>query len=77
MKKQLDAQSPPMYKDRMSTTDTDELLTMREAAAYLKVHRHTLRSIIRAGRLPTVGVSTRTRRVRRSDLARFVKENAK
>jgi excisionase family DNA binding protein len=60
----------------MTTTTTttttafrsDELLTAPDAAAYLGVHLHTLRTWVRAGRLPQVRFGHRTVRFRRTDL---------
>lgn len=46
----------------------DELLTVAEAAARLKVSRHTIYRWIAEGRLPAVRYSRRVVRVRRGDL---------
>jgi len=48
----------------------DELLTVAEAAALLKVTRHTVYRWIAEGRLPAVRYSRRVVRVRRADLER-------
>ncbi len=46
----------------------DELLTVAEAAALLKVTRHTIYRWISEGRLPAVRYSRRVLRVRRGDM---------
>jgi len=48
----------------------DELLTVAEAAARLKVTRHTVYRWIAEGRLPAVRYSARVLRLRASDLER-------
>lgn len=48
----------------------DELLTVAEAAARLKVTRHTIYRWIGEGRLPAIRYSPRVLRVRQSDLER-------
>jgi len=50
----------------------DELLTVSEAAALLRVNPHTVYRWIRSGRLPAVRYSRRVVRVRREDLTRDV-----
>lgn len=49
----------------------DEFLTVAEAAALLKVTRHTVYRWIAEGRLPAVRYSRRVVRVRRGDLERW------
>lgn len=56
----------------------DELLTLAEAAAMADVHRDTLRAWCARGRLSTVpGSRSGERRVRRSDVERFLRAPAK
>lgn len=50
---------------------TDELLTVADAAALLKVSRHTIYRWIAEGRLPALRYSRRVLRVRRADLERW------
>ncbi len=50
----------------------DELLTVKEVAARLKVNPQTVRRWIRSGRLPAVRVSARGYRVRAAELRRFL-----
>jgi len=52
----------------------DELLTVAEAAALLKVTRHTIYRWITEGRLPAVRYSRRVLRLRREDLAELAQE---
>jgi len=52
----------------------DELLTVAEAAALLKVTRHTIYRWITEGRLPSVRYSPRVLRLRREDLAELAQE---
>lgn len=52
----------------------DDLLTLRDVAERLGVHRNTLRKYIASQALPVVQLGPRTTRVRRSDLEMFVKE---
>lgn len=49
-----------------------ELLTVREAAAYLKVSPVTVKRYLRQGRLRGIHLSSRAVRVRRTDLDRFL-----
>lgn len=53
-----------------SRDDVCEVLTLSEAAAYLRVHYETVRRWCRDGLLPTTRVG-HTRRVRRQDLDRL------
>ena len=54
----------------------DELLTVAEAAALLKVTPHTVYRWIAAGRLPAVRYSRRVVRVRLSDLAQIKQDSS-
>lgn len=54
------------------TAQTDELLTVAEAAALLKVSQVTLRRWIKQGRLVACRVGPRAVRIRRSDLERAI-----
>jgi excisionase family DNA binding protein len=49
----------------------DELLTVKEVAARLKVNPQTVRRWIRSGRLPAVRIGTRGHRVRATELRRL------
>ena len=55
----------------------DELLTVPEVAATLRLNEQTVRKWLREGRLAGVYLGTRTAgwRVRRSDVARFLEEH--
>lgn len=50
--------------------EVGDVLTLREAAAYLRVHYETVRRWCRDGLLPTTRLG-HTRRVRRQDLDRL------
>ena len=47
----------------------DDLLTVQEAAAFLKVSPSTVRRLVAAGEIPKVNSIGRAVRIRRSDLA--------
>jgi excisionase family DNA binding protein len=47
--------------------ETNELLTLDEVAAYVRVHRNTVYRWVRTGQLPALQVGA-TWRVRRSDI---------
>jgi excisionase family DNA binding protein len=51
---------------------TDELLTIDEAAAILKLHPDTVRRYIRQKKLKAVRVGPTAKRIRRSELDRFI-----
>ena len=58
----------------MEQGQEDELLTVDEVAARLKMHRKSVYDLMRAGRLPYVQIQPqRGRRIRRSVLERFLK----
>ena len=58
----------------MGQEPEDELLTVDEVAALLKMHRKSVYDLMRAGRLPYVQIQPqRGRRIRRSVLDRFLK----
>lgn len=52
----------------------DELLTIDEVAAELKLHPDTIRRYIREGKLKQTRVGGTAIRVRRSELNRFISE---
>jgi excisionase family DNA binding protein len=52
----------------------DELLTIDEVAAELKLHPDTIRRYIREGKLKPTRVGGTAIRVRRSELNRFISE---
>ena len=54
----------------------DELLTVTEVAALLKLNEQTVRKWLREGRLPGIYLGTRQAgwRVRRADVERFLDE---
>jgi excisionase family DNA binding protein len=60
-----------MTKDRPLTRQPD-LLTLEEAAAYLRVHSMTMYRLLRSSRLPGVKVGNRWR-IRRVDLETYVR----
>lgn len=51
----------------------DELLTIDEVAAELKLHPDTIRRYIRQKRLKAVRVGVTAKRIRRSELDRFLR----
>lgn len=51
----------------------DQILTVAEAAALLKLHPETIRRAIRTGELPATKFGYRTVRINRSDLDKWVK----
>jgi excisionase family DNA binding protein len=52
----------------------DELLTIDEVAAVLKLHPDTIRRYIREKKLKSTRVGSTAIRVRRSELDRFIRE---
>jgi excisionase family DNA binding protein len=54
-------------------TDPDELLTIAEAAAILKVHRDTLRRLEKRGQLAALRLPSGHRRYRRADIEALAK----
>ena len=52
----------------------DELLTVDEVAAILKIHPRTVRALVQNGELKRVKIGKREYRIRRSELDRFLKE---
>jgi excisionase family DNA binding protein len=60
----------------LKTEPLGEWLTLREAAAFLRVEIDTLRRWGRSGRFPFYRVGTKDYRVRRSDLDAFVMAGA-
>lgn len=52
----------------------DELLTIDEVAAELKLHPDTIRRYIREGKLKPTRVGGTAIRIRRSELDRFIRE---
>jgi len=52
----------------------DELLTIDEVAAELKLHPDTIRRYIREGKLKQIRVGGTAIRIRRSELDRFIRE---
>lgn len=56
-------------------TGNTELMTVREAAEYLRVKENTVRIWIREGKMPALqGKSTDLVRLRRSDVENFLSE---
>ncbi len=55
----------------------EELLTVPEVAATLRLNEQTVRKWLREGRLPGIYLGTRTAgwRVRRADVAAFIEEH--
>lgn len=53
----------------------DELMTVADVAALLKLNQQTIRNWIDAGKLPHVRVGERRVRVYRSDLSRLLAES--
>ena len=51
---------------------TRDILTVREAADYLRISEDTVRRLLRAGRLPGRKVGLRQWRIRRVDLDEFL-----
>lgn len=58
----------------MSTTP-HQLLTIREAADALRVSYHTTRRWVLDGRLPSIALGQRTRRIPSQQLAKFIASN--
>jgi excisionase family DNA binding protein len=55
------------------TDQTEEILTVREAARFLKVSVNSIRRYIRLGRLPAYRIADeRVLRIKRSDLERLL-----
>lgn len=52
----------------------DELLTIDEVAAELKLHPDTVRRYVREKKLTVIRVAPNSVRIRRSELERFLKE---
>jgi excisionase family DNA binding protein len=52
----------------------DELLTIDEVAAELKLHPDTVRRYIREKKLTVIRIAPNSVRIRRSELERFLKE---
>ncbi len=52
----------------------DELLTVDEVAAILKIHPRTVRGLIANGSLSRVLIGKRDYRIRRNELNRFIRE---
>ena len=52
----------------------DELLTVDEVAAILKIHPRTVRALVQNKELKRVMIGKREYRIRRSELERFLKE---
>ena len=59
---------------REEDTLADELLTIDEVAAELKLHPDTIRRYIRQNKLRSTRVGGTAIRVRRSELERFIRE---
>jgi excisionase family DNA binding protein len=55
-----------------SKRERDELLTINEAAAVLRVHHRTIRRFIAEGKLPGYHIGIRAVRLRRSDVERLL-----
>lgn len=55
------------------TDGADSLLTVKEAARRLKVSTATVYALCESGRLPYVRISTHSIRIRRTDMAQFVR----
>jgi len=55
------------------TVGADILLTVKEAARLLKVSTATVYSLCESGRLTYVRISTHSIRIRRTDMAQFVR----
>lgn len=56
--------------------ENDELLTLREAAIYMKVHPNTLRNWDKLGKVPAVRIGTRKdRRFYKSIIETIIQES--
>ena len=55
-------------------SDSEPLLTLKQAAAYLGVSLGTMRSIRALGRLPVIHPSPGTVRVRPADLRQYIED---
>ncbi len=55
-----------------ATGDREELLTVEEVAAYLKLNQQTVRNMIDRGQLHAVRIGARRVRIRQSELDRFI-----
>ncbi len=55
----------------------DELLTVEEAAARLKMHPDTIRRLLREGSMPGVKLGKRQWRISAAALARFIEGDQK
>jgi excisionase family DNA binding protein len=53
-------------------TETEKLLTPKQAAEYLNVHYRTIQNWIYSGRLPFSKIGTRIIRIRQSDINALV-----
>ena len=56
----------------MSVDQADDLLTPKEAAAFLKVSTVTIKRYLKQGRLPAYHIGPRAIRIRRQDLQRVL-----
>jgi excisionase family DNA binding protein len=54
--------------------DGAALLTIREAAKHLRVHRKTLERWIRQGELPVIRLNSRTFRLRQTELEAWIEQ---
>lgn len=55
--------------------DLENLLTIKEAAAYLKMHEWTVRELINTKRLPAAYLGRRSIRIRPEDVEGFFQKN--
>ena len=58
----------------MSQNENDPLLTTEEVAAELRLGRSAIHKLLRSGELPSINLGHRTKRVRRSELEKFIAE---
>ena len=59
----------------LSMTNTPQLLTIRDAALALQVNYATARKWVLDGRLPSIALGQRTRRIPAIQLAKFISAN--
>jgi excisionase family DNA binding protein len=65
-----------MTSEKDGDTLADELLTIDQVAAELKLHPDTVRRYIREKKLASVRLATTAVRVKRSELDRFINERS-
>ena len=61
-----------ILNNRLEMSATDPLITYREAAALVGCHEKTIIRWVRSGKLPVVKISSKTHRVKMSELEKML-----